>query len=226
MQWNGLPLVIFGTSGASKEVRYIINDINKNSYVNQFNFLGYVGENKKDKNNIVGKDFVITSDEEFEGYISQFPLIGVVIPIGNPIIKKNIYEKIKRNKNIVYPNIVSPKANIIDEDIFLMNKGNIIAPGAVINIDINLGDFNLINVNSTIGHDCIIGDFCVINPLAAISGNVILEDLVLVGAGAAIKQGLILKRKSTVGLGAFLVKDTCENQVLICNSAIDIKEKI
>jgi sugar O-acyltransferase (sialic acid O-acetyltransferase NeuD family) len=220
--WNGLPIVVMGTSGISKEVKTIIDEINNNSYGNQFDFKGYIGEEAKSLGEEINGCKVVSYDEDFETFIKDFPLIGVVIPIGTSSIKEKIYNKLKGYKNLVFPNIISPRSNIMDINSISFGEGNIICAGVTMTCNITLGSFNLVNINSTIGHDTNIGDFCVINPLTSISGGVTIKSKVLLGAGSTIKQGITLEDSSTVGLGAFIVKDVKANTVMVCQTAKEL----
>ncbi len=220
--WKGLPLLIFGTSGISKEVRSIIDEVNRVNQVNMYDFLGYIGES----DDLIGMDFdfkkVVTSDNYFGEYISKFKEIGVVIPIGTPHIKKKIYNLTSKFDNVVYPNIISPSVNIMSKSKLKLGMGNIIAAGVNITVDVEINNFNLINLNCTIGHDVKIRDFCVINPLVSISGNVEVESEVLIGAGSSIKQGLKIGKNSIVGLGAITVKDVKAETTVISRRATEI----
>lgn len=222
MFWSGLPLLIFGTSGISKEVKTIVDEINGRNYSSTFDFLGYVSEKEEIGRNI-GNSKVVCSDNSFEEYIKAFKQIGVVIPIGTPGIKKEIREKIYRYHNLVYPNIISPSAQIMDGSSIEMGVGNIICSGCILTTEIRMGNFNLININSTVGHNVVLGNYGVINPLASISGNVTVEDEVLIGAGSAIKQGTTVRKRSIVGLGAIVTKDVADESIMICQAAHERK---
>lgn len=224
-RWDGLPLLIFGTSGISKEVKTIVDEINSQSYGKVFDLLGFVSEKSEE----IGCDIygckVVCCDNNFEQYINDFPQLGVVVPLGTPAIKKQIIKKIDKIPNLVFPNIISPSAKIMDNTTVEMGVGNIICSGCILTTEISIGNFNLININSTVGHNVIIGNYGVINPLSSISGNVTIEDEVLLGAGCAVKQGVQVKKKSIVGLGAIVVKDVEEEAVMICKAAERIKNE-
>lgn len=219
MKWDGLPLLIFGTSGNSQEVKAIVDEINKNNYTKVYDFLGFVSEQEDDVGKHIGRSIVVCSDESFEEYIKNFAVIGIVIPIGTPRIKRNIYERICKYSNLVFPNIISPSSCMMEASSIQMGIGNIICSGCVMTIEISIGDFNLINRNSTIGHNVQLGNYNVVNPLVSISGGVIVENEVLLGAGSAVKQGIVLKTNSIVGMGAIIPKNVEENTVMICQAA-------
>lgn len=215
MLWNGLPLIIFGSGGISKEVYNLIKDINRSNNQKIYDFIGFVGAtNDEIGNEIIENHKVVTSDENIIDFVSKYALIGIIVPIGNPKIKANIYDKIKNIKNSVFPNIIHPNI-MINEKSVKMGMGNIITAGVNMTCDIKIGNFNLINLNSTIGHDTEIGDFNVINPLVAVSGNVNIKNECLVGTGAQILQGLRISDNSTIGAGAVVVKDILESNTTV-----------
>lgn len=225
MNWNGLPLLIIGTSGISKETKTIIDEINNSNYENMYEFLGFVSEKSEDVGKEILNSRVVCSDDNFEEYISKYKQIAVVIPIGTPKIKRMIFNKIKDCDNIVFPNIISPSAKIMDIDNIKIGVGNIICSGCILTTEIEIGKFNLININSTVGHNSIIKDFCVINPISSISGDVTIEEDVLCGAGCTIKQGLNIGKGSIIGLGAFVVKDVKENTTIVCSPGHNMRKE-
>lgn len=219
MLWRGLPLLILGTSGISKEVKTIVEEINSKNYINAYNFLGFVSEKDDDIGKEIANEKVVCSDNSFESYIGEFKQIGVIIPIGTPKIKRKIWERLCNYENLVFPNIISPSAQIMDFSSIEMGFGNIICSGCILTTEIQIGNFNLININSTIGHNVILGDYGVINPLSSVSGNVIVENEVLLGAGCAVKQGITVGENSIVGLGAIITKNVAKDSVMICQAA-------
>lgn len=223
MKWNGLPIIIIGTSGISKETKIIIDEINKLNYERMYDFLGFVAENSDDIGKEILNSKIVCSDENFQEYIKGFKQIAVVIPIGTPKIKKKIFDKIEKYENIVFPNIISPSAKIMDYDNVKLGIGNVICSGTILTTEIVIGDFNLININTTIGHNTVINNFCVINPMSSISGDVTIGDEVLCGAGSSIKQGLNIGKRSIIGLGAFVVKDVEEDMTMVCSSAHNLR---
>jgi sugar O-acyltransferase (sialic acid O-acetyltransferase NeuD family) len=218
LTWNGLPLVIFGTEGISKEVMCVIDDINRGNYVKQFNFLGYIAEDDSDVSKSIGNYKVVSSDNMFNSFKHRFKVLGVVIPNGFPDIKHKIYSKLSSVcEKLVFPNLISPKANVGDIESINFGIGNIICAGCTLTKNINIGSFNLFNINSTIGHDARIDDFCVVNPLASISGKVSISEKVLIGAGSTVLQGLKIGEHSIIGAGSVVVADIPDNVVAYGN---------
>ena len=205
--------------GSRKEVKVLIDEINNESNSEIFNVVGYVSEKEEEVGRKILNKKVICSDESFEEYVKNFSVLGVVIPIGNGMIKRKIYTKLSKYENLVYPNIISPSAYLLDRETITMGSGNIICSGCRLTTNIKLGEFNLINLNSTVGHDVVIGDFNVINPMVSISGGVEIENEVLIGASSCIKQGKRISSKSVIGMGAIITSDVESESVMICKKA-------
>ena len=223
MLWNGLPLVIFGSGGISKEIYCLIDDINRSSFHQSYDFIGFVGSSQDEVGNEIIDNFnIISSDDQFVEFASKYPIIGIVIPLGDPIVKKKIYDKFKYISNAVFPNLFHPTISF-NKNNLIIGQGNIITAGVNLTCDIKIGDFNLFNLNSTVGHDTLIGNFNVINPSASISGNVTVKDCCLIGTGAQILQGLNVNDRSTVGAGAVVVRDVNQNATVIGVPAKTIK---
>ena len=214
---TSIPLIIFGTGGASKEVYYLIEEINKVSQDEKYEILGCIEEDEKKVGKLAFSNInVIATDENVQTLINNYGQVAIVIPIGDPEIKKKIFEKIEscNCENIIYPNLIHPNT-IFDSTIVKMDQGNIISAGVVMACDIELGSFNLINRSCTIGHDVSIGNFNTLNPMATISGDVHIGNDNLIGAGAIVLQGISIGDNITVGAGAVVTKDVEESVTVV-----------
>ncbi|WCN38155.1 hypothetical protein [Aneurinibacillus uraniidurans] len=225
--WRGLPIVILGIGGFAKEVRWLIHDINLASNTPVFDLIGYISHSDED----IGIDIegvkVVASNNNFKGFSEQFGVLGVTIALGNPKWKEAIETEILEGcANLVYPNLIHPKANILASNLNDFGVGSIICAGVSITTNVKFGRFVIANINCTIGHDTVIGDYCTINPLAAVSGNINIEKLSLIGAGASIIEKTTISENSIVGLGAIIVKDIEKNSVMICKAAHKLEKKL
>jgi len=210
-RWNGLPLVIFGSGGISREVAKLVEDINRNSPSKVFDLLGFVEKDASHIGESVQNTKIISSDDLFQEFAKHFGCLGVVIPQGVPNIKTRIYNKLMEHqaRNLVFPNLIHPTVDT--ENIRLeICIGNIISKNSLISIDVKIGNFNLINANVNIGHDVVIGDFCVINSLTMIAGSVEICNGVTIGAGSSIYQGLKIGKDAVVGMGSSVITNVPE----------------
>lgn len=186
-------IVIVGSGGFAKEAKWIIDRINCTN--GQWDFCGYIDKDKTKEN-------VLANDDELLNVCAE---LSVVIAIGNPSLRMQLYKKYEKNKYISFPNLIDPSVN--KGDSVKLGKGNIICANSVLTVDINIGDFNIINLGCTVGHDVEIGNFNTINPSTNISGNVQIGNLVDIGTGTQIIQGQKIDNEVIVGAGAVVIRD-------------------
>ncbi|WP_340005279.1 hypothetical protein MHH52_26450 [Paenibacillus sp. FSL K6-0276] len=219
--WKGLPIVVYGTGGCAKEIKALIDEINDYSHTNIYHLVGFVTNNPNEIGNYIEDVEIVTSNNDILKFCDKFTVIGVVIGLADPIIKKKIFQEIMAlNKpNIVFPNLIHPLSNLSKSFNNSMGLGNVICSGVNLTVNVNLGNFVLLNRSCNIGHDSTIGDFCTINPAAVISGNVSIGELSLIGAGACVREKTNIGDKSVVGLGAIVIKDVESSTIVISKAA-------
>jgi sugar O-acyltransferase (sialic acid O-acetyltransferase NeuD family) len=208
-------LVIFGSGGIARETAFLIEEINLRM-PNRFLILGFIESDTIKIGERLGPYKILCSDDAFPHFSKSFPQLGVVLPFGNPCLKRKVAEKVNitQLRNLVYPNLIHPNVTFQKYSCDL-GIGNIITSGVRLTVNVTLGNFNLLNLNTTVGHDAKIGNYNVINPLSAISGGVIINDEVLVGTGAKILQNLMVNSRVTIGAGAVVTKNVAEGETVI-----------
>lgn len=73
-----------------------------------------------------------------------------------------------------------------------MNKIVVIGAGAILTVNIEVGNFNVINLACTIGHDVRILSYVAIYPNVGVSGNGLLKNCTEIGTGSQIIQGITI----------------------------------
>ena len=197
-------IVIVGASGFGREVAWLIENSDK------WNVKGFVDDNEDLEHKSVN-DYPVLGTIDFLLNVNE--KTNVVVAIGNPRIRKKIVERLQINKNISFPNIFD-KDVIIDKTVTL-GFGNIICKGNILTTNIEIGNFNHINLNCTVGHDVQFNDYITVYPGVNISGNVIINDCVEVGTGTKIIQGKKIVKETVIGAGSVVVKDIVENGTYI-----------
>lgn len=190
-------IVIVGSSGFAKEIKWLIDRENQAS--EKWRFLGFIDKESVNKEIIGDDNFILDYEQE----------LNVAIAIANPNIRKKLVEKYKANSNVKFPNLIDP--SVIISDSINIGEGNIICANNILTIGIKIGDFNIINLSCTVGHETQIKNFVTINPGVNISGNVCLYNGVNVGTGTKIIQGKIIGENSVIGAGAVVIKDIGPN---------------
>ncbi len=129
----------------------------------------------------------------------------VVIAVGNPRARKQIYTALCRNPHLSFPTLIAP--NVIYSDRVQIGNGCVIGFGAVLTVDITIGDFVLISNSCNVGHDAELRDFATLYPAVHVSGNVTLGEGCEIGVGSSIIQGLSVGEGSILGAGCAVVRD-------------------
>lgn len=195
-------IVIIGAGGFGREVKTIIDAINKNTKT--YNFLGFYDDT-------IAKGTLI----------NNFPILGnlkelndlktatdVLVGLGDPISKYKIISSLK-NELLHFPTIIHPSVILSDDDVIIDN-GCIICAGNIITCNIKIGKFVTLNLMCTVGHDTVIDDYSSFMPSVNISGEVHIEEKVYVGTGAKIINRLTIGKATIVGAGAVVSKSLPE----------------
>jgi sugar O-acyltransferase (sialic acid O-acetyltransferase NeuD family) len=201
-------IVIIGAGGFGREVKMLIDQINKNN--KKYDLLGFYDDE-------IGKDEVVSGYKVY-GIITNLLQIDyqllVVIAIANPAIKRSIYTLLSNNSYLTFPTLIHPNV-LMGTDNVTIGEGCIICADNIITVDVNIGNFVTLNFRCSVAHDTIIGDFCSIMPGVCISGDVTLKDLVYVGTGASIINLVTLGYSSKVGAGVTVAKNLPDNSQAI-----------
>lgn len=141
---------------------------------------------------------------------------GVFVSIGDCHIRFDKQRTLKgagaHLATIVHPSaIVSRYATL--------GAGVAVMAGAVINIDVIVGDSGIVNSGATVDHDCRLGDAVHICPGAHLSGNVIVGPGSWIGVGAAVRQDLKIGKHVVVGAGGVVVSNVEDYLTVIGNPA-------
>ena len=192
-------IVIFGSGGLAREVAFLIEQIN--SAAPQWNILGFVEMDRERVGKEVGKYRVYCTEDELVD-----KTVAAAIGVGTPTVIHKIATRFAERSNISFPNLIHPNV-IRDEPRVTLGRGNILCAGNIFTTDIEVGSFNLFNLNCTYGHDVRIADCCVFNPGINMSGGVEVGSRCLIGTGAKLLQYLKIGDDVTVGAGSVVTKD-------------------
>jgi sugar O-acyltransferase (sialic acid O-acetyltransferase NeuD family) len=208
-------IVIVGAGGFGREVKMLIDQINR--YEHKYEFLGYYDDGFT-IGSTINNNLVLGSIDDLA---KNDEIISVVVAIGAPDIKRKIVEKLTRS-TISFPTLIHPSVLLGDEFVSIGN-GCIICAGTIITCNIEIKDFVILNLMCTVGHDTVIGSYASFMPSVNISGEVIIHEEVYVGTGAKIINQLEIGRQTIVGAGAVVSKTLPEKCTAVGIPAKPIK---
>ncbi len=191
-------IVIIGAGGFGREVKTIIDAVNKVKKI--YNFIGYYDDGVE-KGTIINNFPVLGKLQDLNATDKE---ISVLLGIGDPTTKGKIINLLS-NEKINFPTLIHPSVQISNDDVSISN-GCIICGGTIITCNIKIGSFVTLNLMCTVGHDTIIDDFSSFMPSVNISGEVHIQEKVYVGTGAKIINQLTIGKSTIVGAGAVVSK--------------------
>ncbi|MDZ4701900.1 MAG: NeuD/PglB/VioB family sugar acetyltransferase, partial [Rhodothermales bacterium] len=137
-------------------------------------------------------------------WLVHHPETVYVVAIGASRLRRRIVDlhrlPVDRAATLVHPSVeLHPSVHL--------SPGCLIFRGAVVMLNVALGDHVIVDVNSTVGHDTTLGAFSTMHPGCHVSGNVVVEEAVELGAGAVVLPGRRIGREVIVGAGAVVHRD-------------------
>lgn len=191
-------IAVFGAGGFGREVAWLIRDIHAQQQ--SFEFIGYFDDHFEGQNKIPA-----TQNLGGMHALNNWPeALGVVIAVGNPLVKRKIVEQIN-NPLIHFPTLIHPSV-IYDAESVTIGEGSIICAGCILTVDLHVGRHVILNLDCTVGHDAVIGDFSSFMPSVNISGEVTFGEAVYAGTGATFVNQLLVGEETIVGAGAVVSK--------------------
>lgn len=210
-------LAIFGAGGFGREIACIIKQIN--AIEPKWNLIGFFDDNESLLGSSNEYGVVLGNTEVLNSWNKP---LSIVIAIGNPNILRNVSEKIN-NQLIDFPNIIAPNACIMDYDNIKMGKGNVICPNCLISCNVELGNFNLINVMSQLGHDTKMMNYNVVMPSVNISGGVVVGNCNLFGVKSFIIQYKTIENNVLITPGSIMLRNGKDHTTYMGNPAKKIE---
>ena len=188
-------IAIYGGGGFGREVKMLIDQINK------YDFIGFFDDGIPKGTIIEGNNF-LGGINELNSFTEK---ILLVISIADPNIKLKLLESIT-NSNITFPTLIHPSC-IIGDEMNKIGEGCIICASTIITINIEIGNHVILNLACTIGHDTKIGSYSSFMPGVNISGDVEIGNKVYCGTGVTIINKVKIGTGAIVGAGALVHKN-------------------
>jgi sugar O-acyltransferase (sialic acid O-acetyltransferase NeuD family) len=199
-------ILIYGAGGAGRSLAFALS-LDKNPET-AWKVAGFID----DTENLQGK---IVNDIPVLGgfdYLKNFSGNIAVTIVNEPLVRRNLISRIKKNENIKFPVVISSEA--IVSDYVEWGEGCIISTtGASISVNVELGDFVFMSGGTRVGHDTIIGDYTTLFSGITISGGVSIGANCVIGSAAIIMPGRKIGDGSIIGAGTLVSKDIPPNVI-------------
>ncbi len=205
-------IVMTGSGGCMRELVWQMQEQNKEKQV--WDILGYVDEQKPpdERGVLVGNQWIPYLGND--NYLLQKKEeVNVVIGVGEPLLRKKIADKLKKNPQLRFPNVILLDVRICED--VKMGEGCVISMDARISTNVEIGDFVFLNTGSMICHDGRIGDFVTLSPRVTLAGNVMVGAFSEIGMGTNVRQGIRIGEKTVAGAGSVVVKDVIGNCTIV-----------
>ncbi len=193
-------ICIYGAGGLGKEVFALIQAINART--KKWKVIGFYDDAYPRKEQCMGLPVI----GSLQDLLSAPAADQLVLAIGDPAVKQKVGQALE-SADLTFPVLIHPDATIDLPETVTLGPGSVLAAGARLTTEIEIGKHVLVNLNSTIGHNASIDDWCSLMPSVNIAGNVHLSDGVYVGAGASVINGLLVGKHTTIGAGAVVIRD-------------------
>lgn len=194
-------MLVIGAKGHAKDLILAIEE-NENEELYFFDEI-----NTKD-NFFLNKYKILKTEDEVVNLFRDDPRF--ILGIGNPITRKNLYERFMKLGGA--PHSVISKTSTIS-NYSTLNVGLNILPFSFISAEASIGIGVLVNCGVSIHHNALIRDFVEIGPGAKILGNCTINELTFIGAGATILPKIIIGRNCIVGANSVVNKNLPENVI-------------
>jgi len=204
-------LIVVGFSGFGKEVFWLANRLG-------LTVRGFLDDNPDFSEKNFGLAPVLGGVMQWQDHDD----CDFVIAIGNPRIRKKVFDKMSSVGTPSFATLIDPAAVVMTEHVSV-GSGSVICAGSICTVEVDIGAHVIINLNCTVGHEVRIDDFVTIAPMVAISGSVFIGVCAEIGTGAAIRQGLTVNAGAMIGMGSVLTKNVAENTVVFGSPAKPIK---
>ncbi len=190
------PLVIYGAGGHGREIAALIRALGRAGA--DWSFRGWLTDDAR----TWGKEaagWPVLGDGE---WLRQRPGIAVAVAIGDPLARGRVVERIQ-DYNPAFPVLVDPSAQIMEGS--APGRGSIVMAGAVVSIDVAIGEFACLNMRVSVSHDCRLGKGATLGPAVTLAGSVTIGAWTTIGAAATCLPGISIGERSVVGAGAVVL---------------------
>ncbi|MEB3220464.1 MAG: acetyltransferase [Candidatus Sericytochromatia bacterium] len=140
------------------------------------------------------------------------PHDGVVVAIGDNAARRRVFEAL-RAAGVPLLTAIHPRAVVAGR--VTLGEGVMVAAGAVINLDTEVGANAIVNTGATLDHDNRLGAHAHVAPGCHLAGGVTVEEGAFLGVGTVAIPGIRVGAWARTGAGAVLVRDVAADSLVV-----------
>jgi sugar O-acyltransferase (sialic acid O-acetyltransferase NeuD family) len=193
-------LVIWGSGGHARELVDIVQALNEDR--RRFELLGFLDDDPSRIGARVVDEHVVLGG--FQWLSDQHVRPLVAMGVGVSATRWRVARRLEP-LGITYATLVHPAAVVAPH--VELSAGVVVAAGAILTSNVQLGAHTHMNIASSASHDCRLADFVSVAPGARLAGNVTVATGADIGASAVAIPGCCIGAWTIVGAGAAVVAD-------------------
>jgi sugar O-acyltransferase (sialic acid O-acetyltransferase NeuD family) len=172
----GGELLIFGTGGHAREIRWLATSMGR------WRPVAFVDDAPRPSTrSLEGLDIL-----GFEEALARFPEAAVVPAVGDAAARQRLAGRIEAggrpSPTLVHPTVVLAGSAVV-------GPGVVVFAGCVVSVDVVIGAHVHLNLHCTVSHDSVVESFVTMGPGVSLCGNVRIERSAWIGAGATVING-------------------------------------
>lgn len=182
-------IVIIGAGGVGREIAAVL----KHDSFSYYDLLGFIDDHidagtKINNIEVLGNiDWLISNCQNY----------GIVLAIGNPIVRKKIINKLKKH-SFLYPSIIHSNVSIHDIENVIIGEGCYIADGVIITTNVTIENFCFVNTFCALQHDSYVCENSVLMPGVKITGGAKIGSNTFISANCVIASPCEIAENSVI----------------------------
>lgn len=209
-------MLIVGAKGFAKEVLEVLHQLDD---LHELVFYDDVNSDIPDK--LYNRFPVLKSLDQAKDYFQSVDK-RFTIGIGNPVLRKKLYDKFTAIQG-EFVSTISSNSIIGSYDVEI-GVGSNVLPGAIFSNSTRIGKGCIIYYNSILTHDCVLGDFVEVSPSVTILGRATIGSFTQIGCNATVLPNVKIGSNVVIGAGSVVTKDLPDNCVAVGVPAKVIKD--
>jgi sugar O-acyltransferase (sialic acid O-acetyltransferase NeuD family) len=132
----------------------------------------------------------------------------VAVAIGDNVARYETFTTLQE-RGASMPQLVHPFATVSRHA--RLGSGVVVAAGAVVAVNVHVGDACIVNTLASVDHDCILGSAVHVSPGAHLAGNVRVGNRSWIGMGSNVREGLEIGSDAVIGAGSAVISSVADH---------------